>query len=48
MGVVVVPHVWGSAVGLAAALQAVSSLPLSPYTCNPAYMENVPVIEFDR
>jgi len=48
MGVVVVPHVWGSAVGLAAALHAVSSLPLSPYTCNPAYMENVPVIEFDR
>ena len=47
-GVVLVPHVWGSGVGLAAALHAVSPLPLSPYTCNPAYMENQPVIEFDR
>ena len=47
-GVVLVPHVWGSGVGLAAALHAVSTLPLSPYTCNPAYLENQPVIEFDR
>ena len=28
----VVPHVWGSAVGLAAGLHAVATLPLSPYT----------------
>ena len=47
-GVVLVPHVWGSGVGLAAALHAVSTLPLTPYTCNPAYLENQPVIEFDR
>ena len=47
-GVILVPHVWGSGIGLAAALHAVSTLPLAPYTCNPAYMENEPVIEFDR
>ena len=45
---VLVPHVWGSGVGLAAALHAVSTLPLTPYTANPAYMEAEPVIEFDR
>ena len=28
----VVPHVWGSVVGLAAGLHAVATLPLSPYT----------------
>ena len=27
-----VPHVWGSAVGLAAGLHAVATLPLTPYT----------------
>ena len=47
-GVSLVPHVWGSGVGLAAALHAVSTLPLTPYTCNPGYLENMPVIEFDR
>jgi len=47
-GVSLVPHVWGSGVGLAAALHAVSTLALSPFTANPAYMESEPVIEFDR
>ena len=47
-GVSLVPHVWGSGVGLAAALHAVSTLALSPHTCRPGYMENEPVIEFDR
>ena len=47
-GVSLVPHVWGSGVGLAAGLHAVATLPLTPYTCNPMYMENEPVIEFDR
>ena len=47
-GVTLVPHVWGSGVGLAAALHAVSTLALSPYTFRPGYMENEPVIEFDR
>ena len=39
-GVTVIPHVWGSAVGLAAGLHAVAALPLSPYTANPIYLEN--------
>ena len=39
-GVTIIPHVWGSAVGLAAGLHAVSALPLSPYTANPIYLEN--------
>ncbi len=47
-GVTLVPHVWGSAVGLAAGLHAVATLPLAPFTANPAYLENEPVIEFDR
>mmetsp|Transcript_30093 Transcript_30093/g.52873 ORF Transcript_30093/g.52873 Transcript_30093/m.52873 type:complete len:445 (+) Transcript_30093:175-1509(+) len=47
-GVTVIPHVWGSGVGLAAGLHAVSTLPLAPYTAKPSYLENEPVIEFDR
>jgi D-galactarolactone cycloisomerase len=39
-GVSVIPHVWGSAVGLAAGLHAVATLPPSPYTANPIYLEN--------
>lgn len=39
-GVTVIPHVWGSGVGLAAGLHAVATLPLSPYTANPIYLEN--------
>jgi len=47
-GVTLIPHVWGSGVGLAAGLHAVATLPLTPYSCNPKYMEGEPVIEFDR
>ena len=47
-GVRVVPHVWGSAVGLAAGLHAVATLPPRPFTAHPQYLENEPVIEFDR
>eukprot|EP00467_Chlorarachnion_reptans_P012357 CAMPEP_0114532082 /NCGR_PEP_ID=MMETSP0109-20121206/26458_1 /TAXON_ID=29199 /ORGANISM="Chlorarachnion reptans, Strain CCCM449" /LENGTH=419 /DNA_ID=CAMNT_0001715087 /DNA_START=54 /DNA_END=1314 /DNA_ORIENTATION=+ len=47
-GVTVIPHVWGSAVGLAAGLHAVATMPMSPFTANPSYLENEPVIEFDR
>ena len=39
-GVTIIPHVWGSAVGLAAGLHAVAALPLSPFTANPIYLEN--------
>jgi len=47
-GVQVIPHVWGSGVGLAAGLHAVATLPPSPFTAYPQYLENEPVIEFDR
>ena len=47
LGVILDPHVWASGIGLAAALHAISSLPLAPYPCNPAYMENEPVIELE-
>ncbi|MFQ3619430.1 MAG: mandelate racemase/muconate lactonizing enzyme family protein [Spirochaetales bacterium] len=44
----VIPHVWGSAVALASALQAIASLPPFPYTALPIPLENEPVIEYDR
>lgn len=47
-GVTIIPHVWGSAIGLAAGLHAVATLPLNPFTANPVYLENEPIIEFDR
>jgi D-galactarolactone cycloisomerase len=47
-GVAVIPHVWGSGVALAAALQAIAALPPQPYTANPVPLQNEPVIEFDR
>lgn len=43
-----VPHVWGSGVALAAALQVCSALPSTPYTHVPVPLQNEPVIEFDR
>jgi len=47
-GVTIIPHVWGSAVAVAAGLHAVASLPLTPHTANPSYLENECVMEFDR
>lgn len=47
-GVAVVPHVWGSGVALAAALQAIATLPPQPHTANPVPLQNEPVVEFDR
>ncbi len=44
----VIPHAWGSGVGLAAALQICASLPLAPYTYQAVPAENEPIIEFDR
>ncbi|WP_206447901.1 mandelate racemase/muconate lactonizing enzyme family protein [Agrococcus sp. KRD186] len=44
----VIPHVWGSGIALAAALQVCSTLPLTPYTHVPVPLQNEPVIEFDR
>lgn len=47
-GVSVVPHVWGSGIALAAALQAIASIPLCPHTANPLPFQNEPMIEYDR
>lgn len=47
-GVQVVPHVWGSGIALAAALQAIATLPPSPHTYCPVPLQNEPVVEYDR
>ena len=39
-----IPHVWGSGVGLAASLQFIAALPSLPLTLNPVE----PMLEFDR
>lgn len=39
-----IPHVWGSGVGLAASLQLIAALPSLPLTLNPVE----PMLEFDR
>lgn len=43
-----IPHVWGSGIALAAALQVCSALPLTPYAHVPVPVQNETVIEFDR
>lgn len=47
-GVATVPHVWGSGIAVAAALQAVAAIPAFPFTANGLPLLNQPVIEFDR
>lgn len=47
-GVAVIPHVWGSGIALAAALQAIAVIPPMPHTANPLPLQNEPVVEFDR
>ncbi|CAL5870447.1 uncharacterized protein PFLUO_LOCUS4684 [Penicillium psychrofluorescens] len=47
-GVLVVPHVWGSGIALAAALQALATIPPMPHTANPIPLRNEPMVEFDR
>jgi D-galactarolactone cycloisomerase len=47
-GVGIIPHVWGSGIAMAAALQAVATIPLIPHTANPVPLLNEPVLEFDR
>ena len=39
---------WGSGIAVAAALQAIATLPLVPYTEVGVPLQNAPVIEFDR
>lgn len=47
-GVLVVPHVWGSGIALAAALHALAVSPATPHTANPVALQNEPIVEFDR
>ncbi len=47
-GVQVMPHVWGSGIALAAALQFLAAQPPSPATANPLSGLNEPLLEFDR
>lgn len=47
-GVQYFPHVWGSAVGLAASLHLLASLPPCPPTGNPFPSYQDPLLEFDR
>jgi D-galactarolactone cycloisomerase len=42
------PHVWGSVIAVAAALQAIVTIPASPHTANPIPLLNGPIVEFDR
>lgn len=46
--ILLVPHVWGSAIGLSAALQAIAHLPNMPHTAAPIPGQNAPMIEFDQ
>lgn len=43
-----VPHIWGSGIALAAALQALATAPLVPYTALGVPLQNEPMVEFDR
>jgi D-galactarolactone cycloisomerase len=47
-GVLVIPHVWGSGIAVAAALQALAIVPPTPYTARPEPLQNAPMVEFDR
>ena len=46
-GVTVIPHIWGSGVALAAALQVLCATPPSVYTARAIPLLNEPVMEFD-
>ena len=46
-GVSVVPHVWGSGIAVAAAVQVLAATPANPFTANPLPILNEPVLEFD-
>lgn len=43
-GTMVVPHVWGTGIGLAASLQYIATLPPTPVSSNP----EEPMLEYDR
>lgn len=46
--ILAIPHVWGSGIALAAALQAIAATPALPHTANPVPLQNEPVIEYDK
>jgi len=46
--VMAIPHVWGSGIAVAAALQAIAGIPSLPHTANPVPLQNEPVIEYDK
>ena len=47
-GVATIPHVWGSGVALAAALQVLATIPPFPHTANPIPLQNEPMVEYDQ
>jgi D-galactarolactone cycloisomerase len=47
-GVLVIPHVWGSGVAVAAALQALAAAAPVPFTAAVVPLQNEPMIEYDR
>ena len=47
VGISVIPHVWGSGIALAAAVQVIAATPANPFTANPLPILNEPVLEFD-
>ena len=47
-GIMVIPHVWGSGIAIAAALHVLAVIPPLPHTANLIPLQNEPVIEFDR
>lgn len=46
--VLTIPHVWGSGVAVAAALQALAAAPPVPFTAAVVPLQNEPMIEYDR
>jgi len=47
-GILTIPHVWGSAIAIAAALHALAIIPPTPHTYRPIPLQNEPVVEYDR
>jgi D-galactarolactone cycloisomerase len=47
-GVLIITHVWGSGIALAAVLHALAIVPPTPHTANPVLLKNEPVVKFDR
>ena len=43
-----VPHVWGSGIAFAVALQAISTIPALPFTANDVPFQNIPMVEYDQ